>query len=125
MARSCDRAVFDNGELAVILGDGATARLYALALRMLCGVDTVICDTQKSGFRFVFPFGSFYSLTHSDQPRILFEELCHISSLGRGTLMFLAVGGKRYGELIQQIRDDIESRFIISDLKGIIQDRIF
>ena len=124
MAQSCDRAVFEDGELAVILGDGVAARLCALCLHALCGISTVICDARMSRARFVLPFGNFYHITESDQPMLLLEELCHISVLGKGALLFLTVSKPRYDKLLEQIREDVESRFIISDLGGILKDRI-
>ena len=125
MAHSCDRAVFEGGELAVILGDGVVARLNALALRVLCGVGTVICDTKSSPWRFFLPFGSFYTLIPSEQPRILFDELSDISCLAGSSLLFLLSKNERYKSLVKQIEEDIESRFIISDFRGILKDRIF
>ena len=124
MAQSCDRAVFEDGELAVILGDGVTARLCALCLHALCGTVAVICYVRRSRARFVLPFGNFYQITESDQPMLLLEELCHISFLGKSSLLFLMAKKQRYDKLLEQIREDVESRFIISDLRGMLSDKI-
>ena len=80
MAQSCDRAVFEDGELAVILGDGVTARLCALCLHALCGTVAVICDVRRSRARFVLPFGNFLKIQgkeflHYDKNRASREKL--------------------------------------------------
>ena len=115
-----EEAVLECGELAVILGDGAAARISALLLRTLGGIKTLICDTKKSCWRAVLPFGVFYALTRSDDSNILLAQLLDLSSSAERSLLFLTAKRERYVKALKNISPELESRFILSDIKGIL-----
>ncbi len=120
MIKKGEEAVLECGELAVILGDGAAARFSALLLRILGGVRAIVCDTKKSRWSAVLPFGVFYGLIYSDEPNILLAQLLDLSASAERSLLFLTAKRKRYAKALKKISHELESRFIISDIKGVL-----
>jgi hypothetical protein len=111
--------LMNSDSVALILGDGASARWLALKLRVMDKLNCLICDTKKSRSAYILPTCAFLKLCKSTDEQILLVQLEDIAQYGDEQMIFLVAQNEDYARFVNDHRSRLESRYIITDREGI------
>jgi hypothetical protein len=117
--KSREARLLDGERVAFILGDSIRSRLLALKLRMVDKLCCAVCDTKRSAGAILLPTCPFLKLCQSTDASLLLLQLEDLALYGEDTLKFLVVYTEAYAQSIKDIRDILESRYIVTDKDGI------
>lgn len=103
--------------LPVLLGDRRSAALFAWRIALRCGVESYVCDTSTSFLCSINPYAKNYLLFSESEHELILESLSYIADTP-DYLPVLIVCGDKYRSFVEEKREELEARFIITDRKN-------
>ena len=100
--------------IPVLLGDCSAAHLMAFRIYHRCGIISYICDEKRSLVNYLNPFSRFFHLVSLTEQRTALDTLEYLSS-NRDYLPIILPCNEFFQSFVEQNRDFLETRFIISD----------
>ena len=107
--------------IPVILGDNLSAHLLALKIFFRFGVISYVCDVKRSPLSFIDPCTRHFPLFSKSRGGVVLESLAYLSS-SPDYLLLLVCCDEELDAVIEQNRNYIEARFIITDKEALFKD---
>ena len=104
--------------IPMLLGDSFAAQFLALRLYLRCGVVSYICDTKKSLFSLINPAVRYFPLFCSQNCNNALNSLSYAAA-NSDYLPILVPCSHLYADFVENNREFLESRFIISDRSSV------
>ena len=108
--------------IPVLLGNCATAHLFAARIYLRSGIVSYICDEKRRAVDLVAPFSSFFCLQSRKEPRAILDCLEYLAS-SKDYLPIILPCNAFYEDFVKAHEDILASRFIISDRKSFLKQK--
>ena len=99
--------------LPVLLGDSLSAHALSFKIYARCGVESYVCDAKRSVWSFLDPTSKFFDLISVSEGAALMSALLQIAE-NTDYLPVLVPMGERFSRFLEEQRDILEPRFIIT-----------
>lgn len=123
-----DRLLRENARiyyLPFVLGRGSDALGVCARIFFRSGVVPFICDTRPSLAAALCPFCKSITLSSTDSPRLLAEQLTDIARQDPYTLPILVPIDKKYRGAVRSQHSTLERSFVISDADSLFASSPF
>lgn len=100
--------------IPVLIGDCPAAHLMAARIYWKFGIISYVCGEKPRLCDRIDPFSKFFALGSAAEPRVMLDSLDYLAA-SKDYLPILLPFGDLFCDLVEQNRDFLEARFIISD----------